>query len=80
MVQHQANICEVYQEHTKPHSRGTHQLHNEGSSGTLQQPTVWSLGHISLCSQRSSSLSPLLKPKNVCVYVYVNHTAGCLEI
>lgn len=75
MVQHQATICEIYQEHTKPHSRGTHQLHNEGSSGTLQQPTVWSLGHISLCSQRSSSLSPLLKPKQlcVCICIYQSH-------
>lgn len=70
MDQHQATICEIYQEHTKPHSRGTHQLHNEGSSGMLQQPTVWSLGHISLCSQRSSSPSLLLKPKNLFVYVY----------
>lgn len=58
-----ASMTYIYQVHRALHGRDRHQLHSEESSEMQQLPTVLSLGHIVLYSQKSLSLSPLMKTK-----------------
>ena len=50
---------ESYLMHTVLRGTGKHPLHSVGNSARPLQPTVWSLGRTSQCSQISSSPSPL---------------------
>ena len=51
----------IYQVHTELRGRDRRQLHSAESSEMPQRPTAWSLGRIAQCSQKSLSLSPLVK-------------------
>lgn len=63
----QQHVCilALYRERRERRGRGRRRLHSEENSEMQQQPTAWSRGRTSLCSQKSLSLSPLFKTKSV---------------